>query len=197
MPLFSALSCKPKILKWSEDMIKAFQDTKAALAGATMLTHPRHIMPISLTVDASDRAVGAVLQQLVHRTWQPLGFFSKQLRPPEKKYSAFDHKLLGLYLGIRHFRYFLEGRDFVAYTDHKPLTFCMAKISDPWSNRQQRHLAYISEFTTDIRHVRGKDNHVADALSRPTFNAVLEGVDYAAMAVSQQNDPDVQAYIVQ
>ena len=54
----------------------------------------------------------------------------------------------------RLFRYFLEGRKFVAYTDHKPLTFSIAKISDSWSSLQQRHLAYISEFTTDIRHVQ-------------------------------------------
>ncbi len=110
MPLFAALSGKPKTLVWSEDMVKSFRDTKSALARATMLTHPRHNVPISLTVDASDHAVGAVLQQLVHETWQPLGFFSKKLQPAEKKYSAFDQELLSLYLGIRHFRYFLEGR---------------------------------------------------------------------------------------
>ena len=193
MPLFAALSGKPKTMVWSEGMIKSFQDTKSALAMAAMLTHPRHNVPISLTVDASDHAVGAVLQQLVHGTWQPLGFFSKQLHPAEKKYSAFDRELLGLYQGIRHFRYFLEGRDFVAYTDHKPLTFCMAKISDPWSKRQQRHLSYISEYTTDICHVQG---NVADALSRASGNAViLEGVDYAAMATCQKNDPYAHAYL--
>ncbi|MFN9906525.1 MAG: hypothetical protein ACK56F_10430, partial [bacterium] len=37
----------------------------------------------------------------------------------------------------------------------------------PQSARQQRHLAYISEFTTDIRHTPGSENVVADALSRP------------------------------
>ena len=172
-------------------MVQAFQDTKTALAEATMLTHPRRNAPTSLTVDASDKAVGAVLQQLVHGNWRPLAFFSKQLRPPERKYSAFDRELLALYLGIRHFRYFLEGRDFVAYTDHKPLTFCMAKASDPWSSRQQRHLAYISEFTTDIGHVQGIDNHVADALSRATISALHEGIDYSAMAACQREDPGV------
>ena len=70
--------------------MKAFEDAKSALAGATMLTHLRCTTPTSLTVDASDLAVGAVLQQLVHGVWQPLAFFSKQLRPPERKYSAFD-----------------------------------------------------------------------------------------------------------
>ena len=120
--LFSALAGKPRTLQWSDAMVKAFQDAKTALARATMLTHPRHNAPTSLTVDASDLAVGAVLQQLMHGTWQPLAFFSKQLRPPERKCSAFDRELLALYLGVRHFRYFLEGREFIVYTDHKPLT---------------------------------------------------------------------------
>ena len=130
-----------------------------------MLAHPQTNAPISLTTDASDTAVGAVLQQRVGQVWQPLAFFSHQLRPPEIKYSTFDRELLALYLAVRHFRYFLEGRPFTAYTDHKPLTFAKSKVSDPWSSRQQRHLNYVSEFTTDIQHVAGKDNTVADALS--------------------------------
>lgn len=194
LPLFKALTGKPKVLAWDEAMVKAFQETKKALVEATLLTHPRHDAPTSLTADASDLAVGAVLQQFVNGTWEPLAFFSKKLRPPEQKYSTFDRELLALYLGIRHFRYFLEGRQFVAYTDHKPLTFCMSQASEPWSNRQQRQLSYISEFTTDIRHVRGKDNFVADTLSRASIGDVQLGIDYAAMATAQQQDAQVQAY---
>ena len=136
-------------------MLKAFQDAKAALAEATMLTHPHKNAPTALVVDASNQAVGAALQQLVHGAWQPLAFFSKQLRPTEKKYSR---ELLVLYLDKHHFRYmyFLEGQEFIVYMDHKPLTFCISKISDPWTNRQQQHLACISEFSTDIRQVKGK-----------------------------------------
>ena len=97
--------------------------------------------------------------------------------------------MLALYLAVRHFRIFLEARHFVAYTDHKPLTFAFAKISDPWSPRQQRHLAAISEYTTDVRHVAGKDNYVADALSRDSVNALHAeiGVDYAAMAADMSS----------
>ena len=194
LPLFEALTGKPKTLVWDETMVKAFHDTKKALAEATLLTHPRHDAPISLTTDASDQAVGAVLQQFVNGSWEPLAFFSKKLRPPEKKYSAFDRELLALYLGVRHFRYFLEGQQFTAYTDHKPLTFCMSKTAEPWSSRQQRQLSYISEYTTDIRHVQGKDNSVADTLSRATIDDVQLGIDYGAMATAQQQDAEVQAY---
>ncbi len=43
----------------------------------------------------------------------------------------------------------------------------LARLSLPWSARQQRHLAFLSEFTSDIRHTPGHANVVADALSRP------------------------------
>ena len=195
-PLYSAVSGKAKLVEWTADREEAFSKSKAALANITMLVHPRPEAPIALTVDASDRAVGGVLEQLIDNSWQPLAFFSRQLRPPECKYSAFDRELLGLYLAVRHFRYFLEARPFVAYTDHKPLTFAFSKVSDPWSPRQQRHLAAISEFTTDVRHIAGKDNCVADALSRTVINAITSeiGIDYAAMAKAQVDDPEVTPY---
>ena len=182
-PLYASVSGKTKSIQWTSMMEKAFVDSKVAVAQATMLTHPRQDAPTSLTVDASDVAIGGVLSQLVDGSWQPLAFFSRQLHSAEQKYSAFDRELLALYQAVRHFRYFLEARDFIVYTDHKPLTLAFGKVSDPWSPRQQRHLAYISEFCTDVRHVSGKDNHVADALSRVTINAVTTrvGDDYEAM----------------
>ena len=94
--------------------------------------------------------VGAVLQQQVKGNWEPLGFFSKQLRKPETKYSTFDRELLAMYLTVRHFRFFVEGRPFTAFTDHKPLTFCMSKVSEPWSSCQ--HIRVQDGHTT-----RGRD----------------------------------------
>ena len=61
----------------------------------------------------------------------------------------------------------LEGGEFLLFTDHKPLTSALFRSSPPWSARQQRHLAYIAEFTSSIVHVPGLENIVADALSRP------------------------------
>ena len=109
LPLFEALKGKAKKLSWNETMRKAFEDTKKLLADATMLAHPRHDAQLSLASNASDHAVGAVLQQFVNNGWIPLAFFCKKLKSSEQKYSTFDHELLALYLGIRHFRYFLEG----------------------------------------------------------------------------------------
>jgi len=188
-PLYDALKAggKQSSLSWSQEMSKAFQQSKRELATATMLSHPQVDAEIALTTDASDQAVGAVLEQYTNGSWQPLAFFSRRLRPNEKKYSAFDRELLGLYLAVRHFRFMLEGRCFTAFTDHKPLTAAMSKISEPWSARQQRQLAYISEFTTNVQHISGKSNVVADFLSRPILQVTLS-LDYKAMATAQDHE---------
>ena len=70
----------------------------------------------------------------------------------------------------------------------------MAICSDTWSNRQQCHISYISEFTTDIRHIQGKENFVVDSLSRVAIDSIQLGIDYSAMAVSQIVDHEVQSY---
>ena len=182
-------------LHWSPEMISAFEDGKTLLSRATLLVHPDVNAPTALTVDASDLGVGAVLEQHVDGSWQPLAFFSRQLRPPERNYSTFDRELLGLYLAIRHFRYYLEGRSFTVYTDHKPIIPAMAKQSDPLTTRQQRHLSYISEFTTDIRHIEGKQNVVADCLSRSTMNNVSLGIDFQDMARVQKDSDVLHQYL--
>lgn len=194
-PLYESLSGKGKRLDWTEEMSVVFDRAKCALIDAVMLIHPKASVPTAITVDASELAVGAVLEQFHKGKWYPVAFFSKKLHASQRKYSAFDRELLSLYLAIRHFRYFLEGRAFKAFTDHKPLTFAFAKISDPWSSRQQRHLSYISEFTTDVVHISGKDNVVADALSRIEIDCLVTqlGIDYALMVLDQQRDESVQA----
>lgn len=192
-PIYDALAGKPSKLTWNDRLCLAFTEAKSALASATLLHHPLPEAPTAVTTDASQHSIGAVLQQFIDGAWQPLAFFSKRLRTPEQRYSAFDRELLALHLSIRHFRYFLEGRVFTAYTDHKPLTFAFSKVSAPWSARQQRHLTAISEFTTDVRHIEGKRNHVADALSRGSISTLLLDMDYTALARAQL-EQEVQAY---
>ena len=85
----------------------------------------------------------------------------------ERKYSAFDRELLALYLSVKHFRATLEGRSFTIFMDHKPLCGAMSSAVEK-SPRQTRHLSFVAEFCTDIRHVSGESNVVADALSRPS-----------------------------
>ncbi|MDA8002237.1 MAG: reverse transcriptase domain-containing protein, partial [Alphaproteobacteria bacterium] len=185
-------------LDWSPTTEAAFSDTKEALANASLLTHPKPDAPTSIVTDASEVAVGAVLQQHINQVWCPIAYFSRKLQPAETRYSAFDRELLGAYLAVKHFRHFVEGRTFHLLTDHKPLTFALAKQSDCLSPRQSRHLDYISQFTSDIRHIQGSHNAAADALSRIQLetNALQTPsiIDFQAMAEAQWIDPEVQEW---
>ena len=199
-PLHSLLSSsksRSQTLTWTDSAIAAFNATKDALANASLLSYPQLDAPTCLMTDASDTAVGAVLQQHVEGTWHPISFFSRKMTPAETRYSTFDRELLAVYLSIKHFRHLLEGRQFHVLTDHKPLTYALSSRSDRHSPRQARHLDYIAQFTSTIRHVHGMDNVVADALSRIETNALLTGqppnVNFAAIAKTQATDPQIRS----
>ncbi len=146
---------------------------KDALAAATCLAHPSQGFQLSLMVDAFADHISGALQQRRRPAdpCQPLGFFSRKLDSTQVKYSAFNRELLACFQAIRHFRFMLEGRRFTLFTDHKPLTTAVRRLTEPWTTKQCRQLAYIAEFTSDIQHIAGSDNVVADTLSRPPSGA--------------------------
>ncbi|CAK1603484.1 unnamed protein product [Parnassius mnemosyne] len=177
----------------SGESLKAFEACKESLSDAALIAHPDCQAKLALVTDASDKAIGAVLQQLKDDAWQPLAFFSRKLSTSQKKYSPYDRELLAIYEAIKYFRHMLEARNFIVYTDHKPISFAFHERKRNCSPRQYRHLDYISQFTTDIRHISGKDNVVADTLSRVE---VLEApIDLEALAKSQVSDPELEKLI--
>ena len=145
---------------------------KDALSNATLLVHPQSDAPTCIITDASDTAIGAVLQQRIDSVWSPLSYFSRKLTPAETRYSTFDRELPAVYLAIKHFRHSIKGRRFFIVTDHKPLTFALASQSKHHSPRQIRHLDFIAQFTSDIRFLKGSSNAAADALSRVEVDAI-------------------------
>ena len=93
-------------------------------------------------------------------------YFSRKLNSAQQNYSTFDCELLVIYLSIQHFRYFTEGCDCFIVTDHKPLTYALRSRSSNRSPHQAQQLDYISQFTSDVHHLPGSANGVADILSR-------------------------------
>jgi len=180
-PLTDLTSPKTKFI-WSEQCERAFQKARSALDSVTKLSFYEDGQPLRLLCDASDVGIGAVLEQRHGQKWVPLEFFSKKLSPTERRYSTFDRELLSVYLAVRHFRWMLTSAVFTIFTDHKPLIHAIHKDGEPWSPRQARHLSYISEFSTDLQHLPGKDNPVADALSRDLLPAeeIINAVAVAA-----------------
>ena len=181
---------------WTEHLTEAFNAVKNSLAGATLLAHPVKGARLEVVTDASANEIGAVLQQVVSDQVQPLAFFSLKTTAEEGRYSTYDLELLSIHSAIVHFRHMLEGIEFTIYTDQKLLTSAFFKVKDPLSNRQRNQISFISEFCTDIAHVLGCENVVADALSRQFDNAPaaivnmiahrLADIDLYQLAADQQ-----------
>jgi hypothetical protein len=138
-----------------------------------------------VVVEASATHVGACLQQQLagKKDWQPLVFFSKMLEASQQKYSAFDRELFTCYSGIRHFRYMLDGCRLAIFMDHKPLTYALAQVSDPWTAHQSRQLSYVAEYMSDVCHIVKVAILVADTLSRLPGHACAERPPLAATCV--------------
>lgn len=169
--------------------LQAFKACKQSLCKAALLAHPECEAKLGLVTDASDTAIGAVLQQRKNGDWQPLAYFSRKLSPSQSKYSPYDRELLAIYESIKYFRHMLEATHFTVYTDHRPLCYAFHERKSNCSPRQYRHLDFISQFTTDIQHIAGKDNVVADTLSR--VDELQAPVDLEKLANLQVTDPEL------
>jgi hypothetical protein len=180
-------------IEWSEQAENAFLESKRALADVTMLAHPIPGAPIIIAVDVPDHPVSAVLQQRVDNAWQPLGFVTKSLNPAQRKYSAYDRELLAMYTVVKRFRHAVEGKNFIIYTNHKPLTYAFKQNPDKSSPRQFRYLDYIGQFTTDIRYIKSENNNVADALSR--VEVIRKSVGHQTLAAAQENDAELRKIV--
>ena len=180
-------------LQWNDEATLAFTASKEAISNATLLRHPIPGAQLSLWVDASNVAVGGSVMQMSSNHWEPIAFYSAKLNKSQRNWSTYDRELYAIYSSIKKFRHLLEGRNFFIYTDQKPLIFAFKQNPDKCSPRQLRHLDYISQFSTDIRYMKGSENHVADALSRIEINQISPTViDFKEFASAQSADDELQ-----
>ncbi|GBN14599.1 hypothetical protein AVEN_25810-1 [Araneus ventricosus] len=87
----------------------------------------------------------------------------------------------------------LEGREVVIYTDHNPLVFAFTRKHDNNTPRQIRYLELISQFTTDMRYIAGRDNVMADTFSRISQINLFDLNDLNGLAEDQFSDHELQS----
>ena len=115
-PMYELLHSTKKF-QWTPECQAAFEKLKKLLAERLVLSPIRKNGTFSLYTDASDVACGAVLLQ----DGRPVEYFSKVFTPTQQRYSTHERETFGLVCALRHSRKILQGREFKAFTDHKPL----------------------------------------------------------------------------
>ena len=152
---------------WSDECQRAFDRVKMLLMSAPVLVMPDFMKPFILTIDASDVGVGAVLlQEDTKGIEHPIGYFSHKLNASQKNYSTSEKETLALVTALQHFDFYLTPTQFPVqvYTDHNPLVFL-----NKMKNKNQRLLRWslaLQSYDLCIKHLPGKQNMLADALSR-------------------------------
>lgn len=191
-----AASNKRGPLMWNNLLEAQFQVAKEALKNAATLAYPKQGAPLCISSDASGFGMAGVLEQYEEGHWRPLAFFSKKMTPAEMQESTYNRELIGAYNAVRHFQHLIEGRGCVLVVDHAPLIGSFNGARDALTDRQRRQLSYLSELVKQIYPISGKNNVVADMLSRLPINAIQEfcaiGLDLDSLQLAQERDPELR-----
>ena len=100
---------------------------------------------------------------------RPIAYSSRTLAPVEKRYSQLDKEALALIHGVKKFHSYIYGRKFTLISDHKPLQHILGEkkgVPQMASARLQRWALQLGAYEYHIQYKPGKENSVADALSR-------------------------------
>ena len=159
------LTKKDKEWTWTATEQAAFEALQTALTTAPTLILPDPTKPFLVTTDASGYAIGAVLSQDRGNGHQPVAFISRKLNAAERNYTTHEREMLGGVYAMECWRHYLESNiPFEWRTDHAGLKYLQTQPN--LNPRQARWMEKVQNFNFTVVYTPGKDNTVADALSR-------------------------------
>ena len=176
-----------------EEAMAAFLQLRELLLQKPVLSYPTRDGKFHLYVDAAlgdeDNAggLGAVLmQQQPDGNKGVIGYASRQLQKHEKNYPAGLLEQAACVYGMEFFQQHLKGRPFVLYTDHRPIE-SLSKVHT--KTLKNLHLKML-ELQPEIRYISGKDNTIADFLSRyQGLGCAMVDTSQFRVRYLQQHDP--------
>ncbi|XP_035548687.1 uncharacterized protein LOC118349200 [Juglans regia] len=146
--------------KWGKEQEKAFSLIKEKLTNAPLLVLPNFAKTFEIECDASGIGIGAVLMQ----EGRPIAYFSEKLSGAALNYPTYDKEMYALVRALENWQHYLWPKEFVIHTDHESLKHL--KGQQRLNKRHAKWVEFIETFPYVIRYKQGKENVVADALSR-------------------------------
>jgi len=164
---------KKNAFQWSLAASAAFVQLKETMMTPPVLRLPDFSIPFVVECDACGTGLGAVLMQ----QGRPIAFLSKALKGQALLLSTYEKELLSLVTAVQQWRPYLLGHSFTVRTDHQALKFLLEqRVGTVF---QQRWLSKLLGYDFQIEYKKGRDNVVADALSRlPESNPSISLISF-------------------
>lgn len=149
---------------WKKTHHDAFKNSKHAFIKEVETAFPDFTLPLYINSDASNKAIGGALFQIVNGERKTIGYASRTLKPAETRYTTTEIEALAIIYCCSKFRQYLIGHKIIIQTDHHALTFIkQCKLT---SSRLIRWVLTLREFNFTIEHIPGKLSVAADTLTR-------------------------------
>ena len=153
-----------------DSIITSFEALKNEIANAMVATVDPGV-PLVLETDASDVAIAATLTQ----KGRPVAFFSRTLSHSEQRHSSVEKEAYAIIEAVRKWRHYLIGTHFLLVTDQRSVAFMYDKNhrGKIKNDKIQRWRIELLCYNFDVSYRSGKENVVADALSRDHFTSSM------------------------
>ncbi|CAL1401302.1 unnamed protein product [Linum trigynum] len=158
---------KNKAWDWSERCQEAFEALKTAVMKEPVLVLPNPMLAYEVQTDASDFAIGGVLMQDGH----PIAFEIRKLSETERRYTVQEKEMTAVVHCLRTWRHYLLGSNFVVKTDNVATSYFLTQKK--LTPKQAKWQDFLAEFDFVLEYNPGKENFVADALSRKSAAASI------------------------
>jgi hypothetical protein len=145
---------------WGAGQAKAFNKLKTTLTTAPLLALPDFGKPFEIECDASGVGIGGVLMQ----EGRPIAYFSEKLSDPTLNYFVYDKELYALVRSLETWQHYLFPKEIIIHSDHETLKHLKGQLK--LNKRLAKWSEFIASFPYIVKYKKGKDNVVADALSR-------------------------------
>ncbi|KAK8508033.1 hypothetical protein V6N11_073541 [Hibiscus sabdariffa] len=161
---------KDHAFNFDSDCKDSWDTLKEKLISAPIVQPPNWDHPFELMCDASDTSMGAVLGQKIGKEPHVNAYASRTLDSAQKNYSTTEKELLAIVFALEKFRSYLLGTNITVFSDHAALRYLMSKKEA--KPRLIRWILLLQEFNLKIKDKKGRENLVADHLSRiPIFSS--------------------------
>ena len=164
------LTEKSVVWNWSKEHDASFNALKAMASDAPVLRYFDPKLPLTLSVDASSKGIGAVILQ----EGQPIAYGSRALTTAQQNYAQIEKEALAVVYGCTKFHYYIYGRPVLVESDHKPLQSIFAKPLMKAPLRLQRLLLTLQKYDLKVTYKPGNLMFLADALSRSYLDETQE-----------------------